>query len=671
MKLALILNVIDPLIGGVLIMGHRGTGKSTAVRGLAELLPEIEVVSDCLYRCSPTARENLCHTCAQRWKKKRKLKSEKVPVRVVELPLGATEDRVCGTIDIERAMQAGAKAFAPGLLAQANRGFLYIDEVNLLEDHLVDVLLDAAATGRNNVERESISIEHPSQFVLVGSGNPEEGELRPQLQDRFGLHVEVTTENSPDLRVSVVRKRVAFDQDAEAFLQASSADQERLRQQIGQAQSKLAEVKLDRTVLRKIAELCSELEIDGHRGELTIARAASALAAFEGRRRVGAEEIRRVAIMSLRHRLRRDPLEETASGRQISEALDRAFPSQGNTRQDKSGGDRDPQSEKQRNGDTQVESSNLESRVVRVGPATAASPKGEEDPEGVATPADKPAAMARISDFTVAGLRSQSGNSGASNSRGRRGKATKSGNVQGERGRYQRAVMEKTARVAWDATLRAAAMQQMSAVAEPGHKSMIPVEALRYKLLVRKQGPLFIFAIDTSGSMALRRIALARRALLDLLKKSYLARDRVAIVAFSGTNAKLLLPPTRSILRARCILDSLTVGGGTPLPAGLNCSLDLARRVSGHLGLSSVLMLFTDGGANVSLSRPGEPDPVQRRHLIDEEIKFLSKELRHSQVRVLVVDTDDPFRANGKAKELAVKLNAQVVRISNPFVSSQ
>src|ERR1044071_2323291 len=222
MKLALLLNVVDPLIGGVLIMGHRGTGKSTAVRALSDLLPQIAVVADCPYNCDP---EDMCDQCRQ----KSEVTTKQIAVPVVELPLGATEDRVCGTIDIERALTAGRKAFDAGLLARANRGFLYIDEVNLLEDHLVDLLLDVAVTGVNKVEREGISVEHPASFVLIGSGNPEEGELRPQLLDRFGLHTEVTTENYLQNRVDIVERREGYDRDREAFCDSYEADQEQLR----------------------------------------------------------------------------------------------------------------------------------------------------------------------------------------------------------------------------------------------------------------------------------------------------------------------------------------------------------------------------------------------------------------------------------------------------------
>jgi magnesium chelatase subunit I len=319
MKLALLLNVVDPLIGGVLIMGHRGTGKSTAVRALADLLPQIAAVEGCPYNCDPEAK---CDEC----RKRVELTSKRMPVPVVELPLGATEDRVCGTIDIERALSAGRKAFDPGLLARANRGFLYIDEVNLLEDHLVDLLLDVAVTGINKVEREGVSVEHPASFVLIGSGNPEEGELRPQLLDRFGLHAEVKTENYLKNRIDIVERREGYDRDREVFCESFAADQEQLRKRITRARANLTKIPVERPILEKIAQLCADLKVDGHRGELTITRAARALAAFEGRRAVTNEHVKRVSAMALRHRLRRDALDETATSEQIQQSVDEVFP---------------------------------------------------------------------------------------------------------------------------------------------------------------------------------------------------------------------------------------------------------------------------------------------------------------------------------------------------------
>ncbi len=329
MKLALLLSVIDPFIGGVIILGHRGTGKSTAVRALADLLPPISKVNGCLYGCDPKRATELCDDCAAQLSRNGRLPITRGPVPVVDLPLGATEDRVCGTLDIERALVEGVKAFEPGLLARANRGFLYIDEVNLLEDHLIDVLLDAAASGRNTVEREGISVSHPARFVLVGSGNPEEGELRPQLLDRFGLYTQIVTINDLDERVEIVERREAFERNADKFISEFKPEQERLRNQIIRAKKIHPRVEIDRALLRRIAELCVALEVDGHRGELTIARAARALAAFEGRSIVHADDVRRVAVMSLRHRLRKDPLERIDSGLRIEQAIDELFPQAG------------------------------------------------------------------------------------------------------------------------------------------------------------------------------------------------------------------------------------------------------------------------------------------------------------------------------------------------------
>jgi len=321
MKLALLLAAIDPKIGGVIIMGHRGTGKSTAVRALADLLPTLEKVKGCIYGCDPSRLNELCHECIERFSRDKYLAKERGAVPAVDLPLGATEDRVCGTLDIERALVEGVKAFEPGLLARANRGFLYIDEVNLLDDHLVDVLLDAAASGRNVVEREGISVTHPARFVLVGSGNPEEGELRPQLLDRFGLYTQITTITDVDERIEIVERRERFDDDPTTFCKAMKAEQDKLRRRIIRVKKRLRDVEIDSGLLKLIATLCVELKVDGHRGELTIARAARALAAFDGRSKVNTDDIEKVAAMSLRHRLRRDPLETIESGQLIEQTL--------------------------------------------------------------------------------------------------------------------------------------------------------------------------------------------------------------------------------------------------------------------------------------------------------------------------------------------------------------
>lgn len=320
MKLALLLNVIDPKIGGVMIMGDRGTGKSTTIRALADLLPEIDVVADDPFNSDPNDPDWISDESSAQL---RSIVKKKVPM--VDLPLGATEDRVCGTIDIEKALSEGVKAFEPGLLAKANRGILYVDEVNLLDDHLVDVLLDSAASGWNTVEREGISIRHPARFVLVGSGNPEEGELRPQLLDRFGMHAEIRTVKDPTLRVEIVEQRAEFDQNPQKFLEKYQAAQEDLQKKLVMAQELLPEVGMDYEQRVKISQVCSELDVDGLRGDIVTNRAAKALAAFEGRNEVTVDDIHRVITLCLRHRLRKDPLESIDSGYKVEKAVSRIF----------------------------------------------------------------------------------------------------------------------------------------------------------------------------------------------------------------------------------------------------------------------------------------------------------------------------------------------------------
>ena len=325
MKLALILNVIDPKIGGVMIMGDRGTGKSTTIRALADLLPEIETIGNDPFNSHPSDPDLMGDEARQQLENGTEISTAHIKVPMVDLPLGATEDRVCGTIDIEKALSEGIKAFEPGLLAKANRGILYVDEVNLLDDHLVDVLLDSAASGWNTVEREGISIRHPARFVLVGSGNPEEGELRPQLLDRFGMHAEIHTVKEPPLRVKIVEQRTAFDSNPDVFWEQYHSDQEELQKTIVQAQTLLPQVTLDHELQVQISEVCSELDVDGLRGDIVTNRAAKALAAYEQRTEVTVDDIERVITLCLRHRLRKDPLESIDSGDKVQKTFRRVF----------------------------------------------------------------------------------------------------------------------------------------------------------------------------------------------------------------------------------------------------------------------------------------------------------------------------------------------------------
>jgi magnesium chelatase subunit I len=321
MKLAMIIAAIDASVGGVLAFGDRGSGKSTTVRALAALLPEMRVVLGCPYNCDPKKTAGLCESCKDGHKPKTALRGPPV----VDLPLGATEDRVVGALDLEKALAHGERRYEPGLLARANRGFLYIDEANLLEDHLVDLLLDVAASGVNVVEREGLSIRHPARFVLIGSGNPEEGELRPQLLDRFGLAVEVRTPTDIATRIEVVRRRDRFERDAVAFHRSFAHEQRALRKKILDARDRVGAIETPQEALERAAHLCMTLGTDGLRGELTLIRAGRALAAFENRTHVGDAELKRIAPMALSHRLRRNPLDESGSAARVERALAEVF----------------------------------------------------------------------------------------------------------------------------------------------------------------------------------------------------------------------------------------------------------------------------------------------------------------------------------------------------------
>lgn len=312
MKLALQLNVIDPKIGGVMIMGDRGTGKSTTIRALADLLPNITIIKNDPFNTDPTEYD-------------KEYEVEEIKIPMVELPLGATEDRVCGTINLKELLSGGNNTFEPGLLARANRGILYVDEINLLDDHLVDVLLDSAASGWNTVEREGISIKHPAKFILVGSGNPEEGELRPQLLDRFGMHAEIRTIQDPNLRVKVVEERISFDRSPEEWFEKYDKEQKEIQENIRRAQQQLSKITISKDFQLKISTICSELKIEGLRGDLVSTRAAKALAAFENREQVTVDDIKRTLPLCLRHRLRRDPMELINSGEKIATLFDQFF----------------------------------------------------------------------------------------------------------------------------------------------------------------------------------------------------------------------------------------------------------------------------------------------------------------------------------------------------------
>ncbi len=663
MKLALLLNVIAPSIGGVLIMGHRGTGKSTAVRALADVLTPLNVARECLFNCDPDDSPNLCDACFQQLNSDGKLAKTRQPVPFVDLPLGATEDRVCGSIDIERALRDGVKSFEPGLLARANRGFLYIDEVNLLEDHLVDLLLDVAVTGRNTVEREGISLEHPARFVLVGSGNPEEGELRPQLLDRFGLSTDVQTVLDLDERIAIVERREDFEREPDGFIKLYEPQQAKLRRQLERARRSFSQVKISRELLRHIAELCIRLKVDGHRGELTIARAARAHAAFDGRKTATSEDVRRVAAMSLRHRLRRDPLEGTHGGARVEDEVNDLFGA------DAAGSEKE---------NVQISNQPEPSDPDTSGGKTLSGRHEKKDKDGQETekrPGDKtkrraseervvPPVEASLPDETVESVASRERKLMRAEGVTRRGRR-KNDARDLRRGRYTRATIQKTRAgvVAIDATLRAAAsssrIEHRTAMVSDRTGVHITSEDLRFKSFSGKTGTLYILAVDVSGSMAVNRINQAKGALAHLLRRSYINRDRVALVSFREHAAELLLAPSKSPGRAKKLLDALPVGGATPLAAGLMRALEVARRAGAENSPHIVLVIFTDGRANVALADGASGKQLSGKKYLHDEIEKAGDALRRAGVSSIVIDTQNRFTSGGEGQLLADALGGR------------
>ncbi|MBA3321883.1 MAG: magnesium chelatase ATPase subunit I, partial [Pyrinomonadaceae bacterium] len=576
LKLALLLNVIAPSVGGVLIMGHRGTGKSTAVRALAGLLPPLVVVADCQFNCDPDEVKSLCDDCRDKSAQGHKRVRRQVPI--VELPLNATEDRVCGTLNFERALAHGVRDFAPGLLARANRGFLYIDEVNLLEDHLVDLLLDVAATGRNRVERESFSLVHPARFVLVGSGNPEEGELRPQLLDRFGLCCEIETLADLEQRIEIVSRRERFDRDAASFCAEFQATENQLARRLLRARRAFDKVEVARPLLRRIAELCLRLKIDGHRGELTVTRAARALAAFENRREATADDVRRVAALSLRHRLRRDPLAPTSGGESVERASEELFGSSSSTNADETG-----EAKNNRESDSRPKTTNKKTRETS--PESHAPATADQQPSQTPrSEREAPPLEGRLpTDFHLAHNEGRTRSADAHLfSRERSGGRN---SIDAPRGRFTRTSFAPhhsgAPRIALVATLFAAINAAINRpLAQATRPGKIEPKDLRYKRFSRKLGTLYIFAVDASGSMALNRIRQAKGALAHLLRQSYVRRDRVALISFRGQRASVQLAPSQSPAVCKRLLDALPVGGATPLSSALLHALEIARRVT-------------------------------------------------------------------------------------------
>jgi magnesium chelatase subunit D len=625
LKLALLLLAIDPGIGGVLVSGHKGTAKSTAVRALAALLPDQDVVVGCRFGCDPSPGAIWCDECEVRASDGPLPVSHRRPP-LVELPVSATEDRLLGTLDFEHALTTGKRRFEPGLMAAANRGLLYADEVNLLDDHLVDAMLDAAASGINTVEREGVACSHPARFALVGTMNPEEGEVRPQLLDRFGLSVRIIGLGDTAQRVEVVRRRRAFDADPVAFEDRFAQDQRSLACRLAQARGSLASVTVSDETLVLIASICAELGVDGHRGDIVIARAAAAHAALDGRAAATAADVRAVAPLALAHRVRRGPVPE----QDATEALARVVAAAALA---PDGGDRPSGGPHDSSGTGEVAASAAEATD---------EPRVERSSAGLIVPDASREVIER-------------------DTAGRRRSVTSSGGG----GRYVRSSVRKPERLgdtALDATLRAAAASAADTPATRAEESgpatpavSVTAADLRSKVRSRRTGATIVVCVDASGSMgASARMDAARSAVLDLLTDAYVRRDRIGLVAFRADHAEVVLAPTTSIELARMRMAEVRTGGATPLAHGLATSLDLlVKEKRRRSDAAQWLVLVTDGRANVGMGGSPADDAVR-----------LASEARDAGVRLLVVEVGPGPETPGLPRDLADAGGGSYVRLA-------
>ncbi|WP_328867526.1 putative cobaltochelatase [Streptomyces sp. NBC_00304] len=595
LRLALLLNAISPAVGGVLVRGEKGTAKSTAVRALTALLPEIDVVPGCRFSCAPDKPGSACpdgpHQDAS---------SASRPARLIELPIGASEDRLVGALDIERVLSEGVRAFEPGLLAAANRGILYVDEVNLLQDHLVDVLLDAAAMGASHVEREGVSVRHAARFLLVGTMNPEEGELRPQLLDRFGLTVEVAASRDTDQRVEVVRRRLAYDDDPAAFAARWAEEEVALRDRIAAARALLPEVSLGDGPLRQIAATCAAFEVDGMRADIVMARTATALAAWDGRTDVQSEDVRQAALLALPHRRRRNPFDAPGLDEdKLDDLLEQNSAEDDDPDPDGPGGGGPPPQGDGPDTPPRPEGG-ADDTPEGSGPEQSVPEQGKEREPGQGQPAgggeQQPVRAGepfRTKMLSVPGL-----GEGAA---GRRSRArTEHGRTTGAR-RPQGALTK----LHLAATVQAAAPHQR-ARGRSGRGLVVRRDDLRQATREGREGNLVLFVVDASGSMAARqRMTAVKGAVLSLLMDAYQRRDKVGLITFRGKEAAVVLPPTSSVDAAAARLETLPTGGRTPVAAGLLKAHDVLRveRLRDP-SRRPLLVVVTDGRAT------GGPEPV-------------------------------------------------------------
>jgi magnesium chelatase subunit D len=635
MTRALILNAICPSLGGLLIRGEKGTAKSTAVRALSAVLPEIEVVSGCPFNCDPHEYERLCPECKAKVKLGIDLPIEKRKIRVVDLPLGATEDRVLGSLDLEYAVREGKRRFTPGVLASAHRGILYIDEVNLLNDHIVDVILDAAGMGMNIVEREGISYMHRAEFILIGTMNPEEGELRPQLLDRFGMCIQIEGIEDADERVQLIKLRERFDKNSTEFIMAYQVHQNHLSQKIIRARERLSHVKIS----DKMVQLCSKLALDafvaGHRADIVIRKATLAIACYEGRDAVTEEDVNEAADLVLRHRMRVPP----------------PPPQQHEEKAREESAEDEKEKEKQ---EEKSEIQNRQENEVREEEIDEEDKDQKESENNLshvpmlekAFPVGDPFKVRRIQTERDRVLRKGSG---------RRSRTKTSSKT----GRYIMSTMErKTNDLALDATLRAAAPYQQRR-SRQGVAIAIEESDIREKIREKRVGNFIVFVVDASGSMgAGKRMIETKGAILSLLLDAYQKRDKVALVAFKGSGAEVLLPPTSSIELAHKLLEELPTGGKTPLCHGISLGYQIIEsyfRKDPHI--YPLLILISDGKANVS-QYAGKP--------ISEAMEMAGEIKNDTRVNTAVVDVEKTGLISfGLAHQLSIQMGARYLKLKD------
>ena len=644
MALALILTTVSPEVGGVLVRGEKGTAKTTMVRALADVMPSISVVEGCRFSCDPLDPDPTCpagphdHPAAHTR-----------PARLVELPVGATEDRVIGSLDLRQALGSGEVSYEPGLLAAAHRGILYVDEVNLLHDHLVDLLLDAAAMGRSTVEREGVSVAHAARLILIGTMNPEEGELRPQLLDRFGLTVEIAAPRDPEQRAEVIRRRMAFDRDPASFVANYAAQEEGLRVKIATARSLLPSVQLGDRELATIARVCGAFEVDGMRADIVTARAAAAHAAWQGRREITKSDIRAAARLALPHRRRRNPFDAPGLDEDLLDQLldEEPDPDPPTPPQDNPPSGRAPES-----GHQDVESSNghknMPADPVEGSVSSPSTSSGHMSTSSghMSTRSDDndriiPAGHTyRTQLFAAPGV--------GVGAPGRRSRAVTSA------GRTVGAIpaQHNNGRLHLTATIHAAAPHQAVRGRRPAERLRLANHDLRLAVTEGRESNLILLVVDASGSMsARRRMEAVKAAALSLLLDAYQRRDKVGLITFRGSEAALALPPTSSIDTAARRLEQLPSGGRTPLAEGLLCAAETLRleRIRDPRR-RPLLVLVTDGRATYG------PDAVGRSRLIADR-------LRQIGVASLLIDCESGRMALGLARTLSIHLGAQYVTV--------